>query len=135
MSNTSSSPIQPNNSIVLTGRYSRSIKIYFFTIAAILFVLFVSNLLSGSVQWQDVLFFIVYFLFALLLYFLYAKPIRVEFSYGRVYIRKKPIDVTRRVKSITRLSESTLRIKFNILYQLNVEGTKEQLDFILEDFN
>ena len=119
-----------NSTIELSGRYSRTIKIYLlcdfcFSIGWLLFMVI-------NHDWHDWYLFVASLILTVPMLFLYSKPIAVSVHSQRLYIRDNKIDVTQRVKTVERQTDRSAIIRFNFLYQLNVTGSPEQIGHLVE---
>ena len=119
--------------IKLTGKYTRTIKIYW-----LCFITFYEALVTTMginhdwLEWYLFLSEVFVMLGVLILPNQYSKPFKVEVRSGWLYLRNKRIDVTRRIHQIKHQNENMITIRFNFLYQLNVMGDREQIDQVEE---
>jgi Na+/melibiose symporter-like transporter len=108
-----------DTTIKLTGKYSRTIQIFWSLLITVFAVVLITTLTSGNSQEWFVCVVVVYLIISVSMVALYAKSIHVEVCSGRLYIRQKRIDVTNRIKTVKRRSHNMATVRFNMLYQLN----------------
>ena len=119
-----------SSEITLSGRYSRTIQVYFVSIIACEFLALIIMIVSHD--WQEWYLFFPLIILLVPMFMLYSKQITVVVESERLFIREKKIDVTQRIKTVKRKADNTVTVRFNILYQLNVTGSPEQIDNIIE---
>lgn len=69
-----------------------------------------------------------------LLLWSFSRPVKIQVSCGKLYVGTKGIDVTHRIKTVKRIGD-IVTVRFNVLYQLNVKGSQEELDQLLEQLH
>lgn len=116
--------------IQLSGRYSRTIQIYLLCDLA----LSIGWILVMAINhdWHEWYLFLPVPILTIPMLTLYSKTIAVKVYSKRLYIRDSKIDVTNKIKNITRQTDCSVIIRFNFLYQLNVKGSPEQIGYLME---
>lgn len=117
----------------LVGRYSQTTRLFFSALFILSFIWLIDIIVTH--YWHDFFLWTANFIFVITMFVLYTKPLQVEVSPGRLLIRKKKIDVTRRIKDVKRKSDHVVVIRFNLLYQLDIKGTIEQMDDVMAALN
>jgi len=110
----------------LSGHYDWPIQVlYGFTMSLFITLFFYALKTGGHIGW------LIYAslgtgIFGVML-FLYSQTIPVDINELGVFIRKKRIEVSPRIRKISYLNDRTLKIDFNLLYHLQVQGDPPEI--------
>lgn len=130
--------LQDENVVVsLVGRHSKTIMVFFLTLAVLMVAdSLIFLLIPASPGGRDFMWGMSFwpllgaFGFGLVLWD-FSKSFKVQVSSGKLYLRGMSPDVSRKIKAVERMNNDRVTIRFNFLYQLHVKGSQEQLDLFL----